>query len=575
MIRFKCPHCKKPLSVKDELAGKRAACPACRKPMVIPALVAPPANLEDYAAAALTDVAAAPKDDVAAKPIKFTCNWCDEAVEFPADLAGKQAPCPACKRIVKVPLPKADRPKDWRDVNKKGPAAALINLPEQLEGAWGTEVKGRVSRESLEDADVLPDVEAEPVGVAGWIRRGLIAAAVVGAVALLFVTTMRRREDRQHEKAVKEALAYLEEHPDPLLKAAVYRNAAELALGDGKLKDAILEFKKAQATIAQIKSKDHPLDQDLLLLDLALLGTWFGGEEDDFRAKKRMKKNEIVEHIRPTLALIKEKDARIIAYREVAAALIARDQIPDAISIANILNNPAKPDDTKESPARPQQIAVRFGKGDGKPDDKLKLPDLKAPPDGFARVAYAEGYAWKGDLAKAKELALFNGNPYHRFEATLGVASVLLADKGSSEAALHAAPFVDEALKMLLGDKKTVRSAAPWHVLQLMRVSSRTDHADRAKELLSSKDLTPPFTRRAQYEWLLAHMEKAGPKITQEQLVKELPDKEGPNRGLAWIAIGRHLAQHGGAAISPEGDDSRYSVFFDLGQALGSQDKRH
>ena len=31
-IKFPCPHCKKMLSVKEHLAGKKAACPACKQP---------------------------------------------------------------------------------------------------------------------------------------------------------------------------------------------------------------------------------------------------------------------------------------------------------------------------------------------------------------------------------------------------------------------------------------------------------------------------------------------------------------------------------------------------------------
>src|SRR5688500_14588127 len=104
-IAFKCPHCKKPLRVKPELAGKRGACPACKKPIVIPAPVGKPADVDEFAAAALIEAAAA-KEEVVAKPVKFTCSWCDEPVEVAAELAGKQTPCPACKRIVKVPLPK-------------------------------------------------------------------------------------------------------------------------------------------------------------------------------------------------------------------------------------------------------------------------------------------------------------------------------------------------------------------------------------------------------------------------------------------------------------------------------------
>ena len=36
-----------------------------------------------------------------------------------------------------------------REQVKKGPRAALVNLPEQLEGAWGTEEKTKVGQMSL------------------------------------------------------------------------------------------------------------------------------------------------------------------------------------------------------------------------------------------------------------------------------------------------------------------------------------------------------------------------------------------------------------------------------------------
>ena len=40
-IRFRCPHCKKPLQVKDHLAGKKGTCPTCKKGVVIPSAPAP------------------------------------------------------------------------------------------------------------------------------------------------------------------------------------------------------------------------------------------------------------------------------------------------------------------------------------------------------------------------------------------------------------------------------------------------------------------------------------------------------------------------------------------------------
>src|SRR5439155_1231981 len=39
-IKFPCPHCKKALKVKDELAGRKAKCPSCQQILTIPKPVA-------------------------------------------------------------------------------------------------------------------------------------------------------------------------------------------------------------------------------------------------------------------------------------------------------------------------------------------------------------------------------------------------------------------------------------------------------------------------------------------------------------------------------------------------------
>src|SRR4051812_4111543 len=117
-IRFKCPNarCQKVLTVKDELAGKRARCPICKQSVTIPVPMAapPPADLEDLAAAAFADepaekkaAAAAPRPE--ARTIDFTCSYCDAELHLPAEMGGKQVPCPQCKRIIKVPQLKEDR----------------------------------------------------------------------------------------------------------------------------------------------------------------------------------------------------------------------------------------------------------------------------------------------------------------------------------------------------------------------------------------------------------------------------------------------------------------------------------
>src|SRR5262245_56951473 len=234
-IRLKCPQCKKPLAVNDTLAGKRVKCPACKATITVPAPVAPPADLEDFAAAALADPTAAAPAKEPAKNIQFTCLYCDEPVSVAADIAGKNTPCPSCRQIIKVPLPKADKPKDWRDINKDGPAAARINRPEQLDGAWGTEAKSRVGRESLEEAGALPEAEVEPVGVGGWIRRAVIAAAIVGVVAFIVVAVNRRKVTHLQQDAIAEARDFdkkLEEDPKKKLDRVL---AASIDCADGIL----------------------------------------------------------------------------------------------------------------------------------------------------------------------------------------------------------------------------------------------------------------------------------------------------------------------------------------------------
>src|SRR6516164_3158746 len=104
-IKFNCPHCKKAFNVKDELAGKRAACPGCKKVLVVPAPQKAAVDVEALAASALADDHSAATATTVAGTIDFNCPNCDEAIQMSTDLGGKQAPCPECRRIIKVPMP--------------------------------------------------------------------------------------------------------------------------------------------------------------------------------------------------------------------------------------------------------------------------------------------------------------------------------------------------------------------------------------------------------------------------------------------------------------------------------------
>src|SRR6516164_5789128 len=124
-LKFSCPHCRKGIRVKEELAGKKAKCPACQQVLTIPTVTrstspsptksTTESDLEAKALAALVEQSkAAPAPAKAStKTIDFQCPQCDEKISLSADLAGKQAPCPECRRIIKVPLLEKLDPKDW------------------------------------------------------------------------------------------------------------------------------------------------------------------------------------------------------------------------------------------------------------------------------------------------------------------------------------------------------------------------------------------------------------------------------------------------------------------------------
>src|SRR3989442_287090 len=163
-IRFKCPHCQKALVVKDEVAGKKGACPACKQAVQIPVPVSQ-AEAESLAISMFAD-SPAPQAEAQATPvpeaasangtIDFDCPMCGDPIKLSAELGGKQAPCPLCKNIIKVPKLKADEKKDWRAMHTR-PSAALANQPAAPGGAWGSAThKGKVSGEALEEAGRVP-----------------------------------------------------------------------------------------------------------------------------------------------------------------------------------------------------------------------------------------------------------------------------------------------------------------------------------------------------------------------------------------------------------------------------------
>ena len=217
-IAIRCPHCDKAYNLKDELKGKRVACtnPNCKKvftivPTAVPAapavpaaapakVVAKPASVEDLALAALAEDGKAAEPKAAAADtatIRVKCQFCDHESTYEARMAGKNAPCQneECRKIIKVPLPKKEDPKDWRNVQKR-PTAAKIDAPE-LEGAWGNVQTTAVSREALAEAEANQvEDEREPRSWGTLIKIGLAAGAIVLLIFTGVIWGLKRRSQR-------------------------------------------------------------------------------------------------------------------------------------------------------------------------------------------------------------------------------------------------------------------------------------------------------------------------------------------------------------------------------------------
>ena len=251
-IRVQCSGCKTTLAVKDHLAGKRVKCPKCQSPLSVPGdssgsgpmpvtkppLKKPPKpaakseDLEALAAAAFGDespptpAANTPSSGsngsgisngsnghppVGDPPIKFICEYCDAEIELAAEHGGKKAQCPECRHIIKVPLPKIEKPKDWRTVEKKGPSLAAMNQPAKIENAWGTETKSRVSQTALLEAGVIAKPKKPSIGLAGWIERGVKGTLLVLIVGGIGFGIWKLRQssviDKQRVQFAKDGLS--------------------------------------------------------------------------------------------------------------------------------------------------------------------------------------------------------------------------------------------------------------------------------------------------------------------------------------------------------------------------------
>jgi hypothetical protein len=597
-IRLKCPNakCQKALVVKDEQAGKRLRCPACKQPVSVPAPRAEPADLEDFAAAALADDPAEKKAAESSAPksaqtIDFTCYYCDAELHRPAEEGGKQIPCPECRKIIKVPALKVEKAKDWRDVEKKGPAFAKQDEPVKPAGAWDTKAT-MVGAGVLEEAGVIAEPE-EPRTLKERLKPWVIVGGLVGLVVLLYVVSTNLMSRSAQRKALDEALSYVKGDKaklPPLLAGEVFRAAGEFHLRADEAEKARQAFVSARDQCRKVdtkKGKDRasPLDRDLLLTEIAISQTGLGGSGEQVLggdARERLEWGEAGDEIYHTLKAIGSSEAQAIALAEVCRRLLESRQPDVALGVANRLKMnvaaPPPPDkgENPEAPEVPAAPPVPPGDFARAQLAALLLATDKAVPVGLLpeddklyRLAQAHGKALKGEFEQAHKEAMKAGTPKDKLRALLMVAAVTI---GKGKAA-DAKPSLSEALKIEEKFRKA-KMSDPVLTLQLARLGARAGVIDK-----SFADGIPDKAARARAQLELFLLELARGRDTAEpKLVDEaVKDKETLAFALGQEAVARHdarLGQHADVLGYVSSLEERFRPFAQIGIALGIQDRK-
>jgi hypothetical protein len=524
-IKFPCPHCKRVLSVKDHLAGKKGACPNCKKILTVPAQSAapappaappaptnghtakpepppqpaPPVDAEAAAAAALADEP--PPEAAAPQFVDFTCPMCDEPVHVSAELAGKRTPCPECRRIIKVPEIKKPEKADWRKTNAAGlPSGARRPDEPAPEGAWGSTVSAStVSREALEEAAVIPDRYYQPLTTRQKVMRGLLAAAALGLVALLVSLGVgwwgRARESRSVMNVEEYAAsAEAKKKVGPEGVAALYAALGEYQMRSrrpGGARDAQTYFQKAVETLTQPggEAAVREKERDALLADVALLQADLGLGQEKFEKQQQFTWSEAQKAAGKTLRRVGGFDARLAAYRVVCRRLLGNKQPDHAYALAaQISDEPPERAEARATAglemlaANQPALAARaasevedaFSRDEG---IKLspavvalavalnrKVPAAKGADEDadVTALGKAIGEAYRPNERAARAKAAALADPEVRFQAYVELAAVGEAKADN--------PDLEAALK-LAGDLP--RGKLTWQKLRLAEVAAR------------------------------------------------------------------------------------------------------
>jgi hypothetical protein len=609
-IAIRCPHCEKPYNLRDELAGKRVNCsnPNCKKPFTVtggasingtppPAGKAPPKpvarSAEDIALAALAadERKAQAEAEKAAKqavtqPISVKCEFCDHVSSFPSNMAGKNAPCQneECRKIIKVPLPKKDDPKDWRTVAKR-PTAARVDT-ENIEGAWGNVQTQAVSREALIQADLDVVEEAEP---RSWRQIIALSLGVLGVLLLLAVAAawlLHHRAEVKQEAAMENALAYLKVDPKTKTAKMGKEPGALLHLLEGEYELAKNRPAPAKTALNEVKGGlggANPFERNAVLIEVAATQAALAGTAEEVKQGTRLdwEKEKLSAEVRRSLQdplAVPAFDMHAYAFRKLtpilvrsghatalkALASLATKGKSELLAVAGLeLLAMGERDEAQaiaehasqgQSESSPSLIALWLALASGdNPEAKRKIaiesaakiaapPGKDVPLTPINRIGYAGGWAHQAKLDDARKLAWSAGDHEERLRAGFAVALALAHRKADPGADL------EQCTKALETDLKN-RAVSPWLLLQIVQLCNEVHRPELAARvaatIVDSKELAGAKAW-GQYLALTGKLVSIGGAPADYDLAKQVGSAENLAHWLAWAAVCQH-----NAAIEP------------------------
>ncbi len=350
-VQFSCNACKKKFKAADKFAGKTIPCPSCKFPLIVPALpveVSLPQpsvktksqaeqDIEAMAALALEE----PKqqETEVSQLIQFECTFCDEKVSFTLDLGGKQAPCPSCRRILKIPMPAVVNKNgpDWKKQPDKRPSGALRKEEPELEGTWNSTMD-TVSRDALLEAGAIVE-EFEPLTRAEKIKRLVLVMALLifGSLGFFYWSSYRGKvnEDAQIAKIELNIKSGELVNSPGEIKAVLLAGVASYRLSDSADVSAPKIKKILQSALASLDKASSFIEKDFALLELCKSIIELGGGKDDVRDNKKLKWDEVQKFLKTPFESFTIPEFKLLALKDASSSFVAAGEVDRAVAFAS------------------------------------------------------------------------------------------------------------------------------------------------------------------------------------------------------------------------------------------------